>query len=162
MIEGGEEIFESCNNEYWKAPPGGKEDEAEIVIDLKCPMRLETFSVINGFGDFGTKQFTLFGSRNISGPWTELYRGELPPGTEMTEEVYIFLAIISKLLLIFSRKFSAARRLMYLRPALLASMSLGLVTRSTSRTGQSGSSNFKLCPSMGKAVGSVICLLMDL
>ena len=112
MIEGGEEIFESCNNGYWKAPQEQKEDEAEIVIDLKCPIRLEAFSVINGFGDFGTKKVALFGSRNISGPWTELYRGELPPGTEMTEEVYIFLAIISKLHLVFSRKFSAARRLM--------------------------------------------------
>ena len=64
---------------------GGK--EAEIIIDLKCPMWLESFSIMNGFGDFGTNQFSLSGSLNPTGPWTDLYRGELTQGVEMTEEV---------------------------------------------------------------------------
>ena len=83
----GEEILENCNNEYWRAPAGGRGKEAEIIIDLKCPMWLESFSIMNGFGDFGTNQFSLSGSLNPTGPWTDLYRGELTQGVEMTEEV---------------------------------------------------------------------------
>jgi hypothetical protein len=78
---------ESCNNDFWRAQNGKIGDEAEIIIDLKCPMRLETFSIMNGFGSFGTKEFSIFGSREKTGPWTELFRGELQQGIEMTEEV---------------------------------------------------------------------------
>ena len=56
-------------------------------MDLKCPIFLETFKIINGFGNFGTKEYFLFGARNITGPWAELHRGELSEGREMTEEV---------------------------------------------------------------------------
>ena len=84
VITAGENITSSCNNDYWRAPPG---EEAEIIIDMKCSKQLETFSIMNGYGDFGTKKFSLFGSREVTGPWTELYRGELPQGLEMTEEV---------------------------------------------------------------------------
>ena len=93
LLPGGENILESCNNDYWRPAAGKSGEEAEIIIDLKCPMRLEGFSMINGFGDFGTEKFALFGSRNSSGPWTELYRGELLEGVEMTEEV-IFIIMI--------------------------------------------------------------------
>ena len=83
----GENVLESCNNKYWRAPLGKTGNEAEIVIDLNCTRLLETFSVMNGFGNFGTKKFSMFGSREVDGPWDEIYRGELPPGEEMTEEV---------------------------------------------------------------------------
>ena len=83
----GENLLESCNNEYWRSTAGGGGKEAEIIIDLKCPMWLESFLIMNGFGDFGTKQFSLSGSVNLTGPWTDLYRGELTQGVEMTEEV---------------------------------------------------------------------------
>jgi hypothetical protein len=56
---------------------------------MGCSKRLETFSIMNGFGDFGTKEFSLFGSREVDGPWQELYTGKLPKGMEMTEEVSI-------------------------------------------------------------------------
>ena len=81
---------ESCSNDYWKAPNGKTMEEAEIILDLKCPTRLETFSIMNGFGNFGTKKFSLWGARESGGPWTKLYTGELPQGTEMTEEVTCF------------------------------------------------------------------------
>ena len=87
MIPAGENITASCNNEYWRAPAGKK---AEIIVDLGCSKRLETFSIMNGFGNFGTKEFSISGSREVTGPWTELYRGELPQGVEMTEEVHLF------------------------------------------------------------------------
>ena len=77
----------SCNNKYWQAKPGKTGEEAAIIVDLKCSKQLETFSIINGFGSFGTKQFSLLGSRSATGPWTEMYRGELPQGEEMTDEV---------------------------------------------------------------------------
>ena len=82
---------ESCSNDYWKAPNGKTMEEAEIILDLKCPTRLETFSIMNGFGNFGTNKFSLWGAREMEGPWTKLYTGELPPGTEMTEEVTCYL-----------------------------------------------------------------------
>ena len=86
-IPEGENILESCKNTYWRAPSGKTGKEAEIIIDLKCPIQLETFSIMNGFGDFGTKNFSLLGSENLEGPWSELYKGELPQGFEMTAEV---------------------------------------------------------------------------
>ena len=87
----GENVLESCNNEYWRAPLGTTGDEAEIIIDIKCPLRLEKFSIMNGFGEFGTKKFSLFGSRKLNGPWTELYTGEIPQGVEMTDEVRFYI-----------------------------------------------------------------------
>ena len=93
LLPGGENILEACNNDFWKAPARKSGEEVEVTIDFKCPLRLELFSIINGFGNFGTEKFALFGSRNSSGPWTKLYRGQLPQGVEMTEEV-IFVIII--------------------------------------------------------------------
>ena len=87
LMPSGQNIFESCNNEYWRSSRGRTGVEAEFIVDLKCPMLLESFSIINGFGDFGTERFTVFGSRNPGGPWTSLHRGELPEGTEMKKKV---------------------------------------------------------------------------
>ena len=86
----GKNILEPCNNNHWRAPLGKTGEEAEIVIDIKCPLRLETFSIMNGFGDFGTQKFSLFGSRKAEGPWKELYKGDIPQGEEMTKEVKFF------------------------------------------------------------------------
>ena len=80
-------LLDTCNNEYWRAAKGKSGAEAEIIVDLKCPIFLETFKIINGFGNFGTKEYFLFGARKITGPWAELHRGELSEGREMTEEV---------------------------------------------------------------------------
>ena len=83
----GENILETCNNKYWQAPLGKTGEDAEIIIDIKCPIRVETFSIMNGFGKFGTRKFSLIGSRKRDGPWTELYQGEIPQGIELTKEV---------------------------------------------------------------------------
>ena len=85
----GENILELCNNNFWRPPVGKTGEEAEIIVDLKCQTILDTFSILNTFGDFGTKKFSLHGSRNGQGPWTELFQGELAEGMEMTEEVNI-------------------------------------------------------------------------
>ena len=77
--------MKTCSNEAWRAPEG--QTGAEIIVDLKCSVWLETFSIINGFGDFGIKEFTLFGTQSLSEQWTPMYQGELLPGEEMTENV---------------------------------------------------------------------------
>ena len=87
VIPEGDNILETCKNTYWRASSGKTGKEAEIIVDLKCPIQLETFSIMNGFGGFGIKTFSLFGSRELTGLWAELYRGELPPGLEMKDEV---------------------------------------------------------------------------
>jgi hypothetical protein len=109
VIPASENITASCNNEYWRAPAGKTGEDAEIIIDLKCPTRLDSFSIMNGFGDFGIKQYTMIGSQKLDGPWTELYSGELPPGLEMTEEVIIYTHLISYFL--FLRILTVARLL---------------------------------------------------
>ena len=87
----GENVLEDCSNSQWRAPSGKIGSEAEIIIDLKC-LRLEAFSIMNGYETIGTKKFTLFGSRKRDGPWAELYTSELSKGMEMTEEVSKFEA----------------------------------------------------------------------
>ena len=87
VIPESENITTPCNNYYWRAPLEKTGEEAEIIVDLKCSTRLDSFSIMNGFGDFGIKKYSLTGARTLEGPWTELYRGELRPGVEMTEEV---------------------------------------------------------------------------
>ena len=89
-----ENITTPCNNEYWRATTGKTGEESEIILDLKCPKRLDTFSIMNGFGDFGLKKYSLMGSKSLDDPWTELYSGELPPGLEMTEEVVIYITVV--------------------------------------------------------------------
>ena len=88
----GENVLEDCSNSQWRAPDGKIGSEAEIIIDLKCLVRLEAFSIMNGYETIGTKKFTLFGSRKRDGPWTEIFSTELPQGKEMTDEVSKFQA----------------------------------------------------------------------
>ena len=84
---GGNNIFDACNNKYWKSPVGKTGENAELIIDLKCLTLLETFSVVNGFGGFGTKEFSLEGAQSRDGPWTMLHQGELKRGLKLDEEV---------------------------------------------------------------------------
>ena len=89
VLPSSQDILKTCGNEAWRAQEG--KTGAEIIVDLKCSVWLETFSIINGFGDFGIKEFTLFGTQSLSDPWTTMYQGELAPGEEMTEKVTIHL-----------------------------------------------------------------------
>ena len=73
----GATILDECQNEGWNAPEGATGDDAEMVIDMGCPIKLQDISLINGIGDFRTKQFSVFASINTVGPWKILYSGEL-------------------------------------------------------------------------------------
>ena len=84
---GGENILDICNNKYWQSPVGKTGESAELIIDLGCLTLLETFSVVNGFGDFGTEEFSLHGAQSKDGPWTIMYQGMLGRGIIMDEEV---------------------------------------------------------------------------
>ena len=52
-------------------------EKVEIVMDMKCPIELKEVEMINGHGDFITKEFYVFGSHDITGPWKILFGGEL-------------------------------------------------------------------------------------
>ena len=66
----------------WNAAEGSIEEDAELVIDMKCPIKLQEIQIINGDGDFSTKSFTVFGSVDSRGPWTWLYSGGIEEGSE--------------------------------------------------------------------------------
>ena len=51
--------------------------KSEIVMDMKCPIELQAVEIINGVGDFITKDFVIHGSHDITGPWNMLFAGEL-------------------------------------------------------------------------------------
>ena len=76
-----DKIFEECSGGVWNAAEGAIEDEAELVIDMGCPLMLEEIQIINGLGDFSTKSFTVFGSQDSNGPWIQLYVGVLKQST---------------------------------------------------------------------------------
>ena len=61
--------------------------------------------MITGFGNFGTNRFSIWGSRELTGTWNKLYTGELPQGTEMTEEVDLVLLVFGNDLYLFLRTF---------------------------------------------------------
>ena len=86
-LEESDDLSETCNNVMWTPSTKGLEENQSIIFDLKCQTRLESFSIMNGFGDFGIQDYSLQGARNLEGPWTKLYGGELSLGQEMTDEV---------------------------------------------------------------------------
>ena len=52
-------------------------EKSEIVMDMKCPIELQAVEIINGVGDFITKDFVIHGSHVVTGPWNMLFAGEL-------------------------------------------------------------------------------------
>ena len=80
IIQKGEDaanILEECNRELWEAPGGALRNDACLVIDMKCSLKLQEIQMLNGAGEFSTKGFSVFGSNNSTGPWSRLYTGEL-------------------------------------------------------------------------------------
>ena len=73
-------LFDVCNEDAWTAPEGSVGKDAEIVLDMKCPIKLHQIQVTNGAGDFSTKGFTVSGSHSKTGPWSKLYTGEMELG----------------------------------------------------------------------------------
>ena len=77
----GENVLSDCNDEtsdrYWKAPTGRTGSEAELVLELGCMIRMEHISLRNGFGDFGTTKYSLWGARSKRNPWVLLHNGTL-------------------------------------------------------------------------------------
>ena len=70
-------IFDECSQEEWNATEGALGNNAEIVIDLKCPIKLQEIQITNGIGDFSTKGFSIFGSQSSLGPWKRIFSGEM-------------------------------------------------------------------------------------
>ena len=70
-------IIGECSDEPWAAAEEATGENAHMVIDMKCPLKLQEIQLINGVGDFSTKSFSLFGSQESTGPWSRLYTGEM-------------------------------------------------------------------------------------
>ena len=84
----GDHIFDECSDKVWNAPEGAVGEDAEIVIDMKCPIKLLQIQLKNGVGDFSTRDFSVFGSHSSSGPWSKVYTGELKEGaTEVLQSI---------------------------------------------------------------------------
>ena len=81
-----------CNNKQGNADVG---EDAEIIIDMKCPIKLKESEIVNGIGDFGTNKFSIFGSYNSTGPWSKIYSGKLKESiTEVCYFVLNFLQLV--------------------------------------------------------------------
>ena len=92
VLQESENITEPCSNSLWTAPPAKTpEKDIELIVDLKCTTRLSSFTILNGFGLVGVQTYEILGSLYPEGPWTILHTGELPPGSEMTEEVHMLI-----------------------------------------------------------------------
>ena len=82
--EQGMNVLEDCNEnattKYWRTPTGKSGSEAELVLDIGCLIRLDYISLRNGFGDFGTKDFSVWGKRSEDGAWISLHNGTLSRG----------------------------------------------------------------------------------
>ena len=76
-------IFDKCSEEAWKAAEGATGNDAEIVLDYGCPIKLQEVHLLNGDGDFRTKSFSVLGSQSTDGPWKSIITGEM--GTDMDE-----------------------------------------------------------------------------
>ena len=61
-----------CSDKDWTN--GG--ENAEMVIDLKCPEKLLDIQIINAEGDYRTNRFSILGSTNTTA-WTRVFTGEL-------------------------------------------------------------------------------------
>ena len=61
-----------CSDQAWT--DGG--ENAEMIIDLKCPEKLLEIQMMNAEGDYRTNSFSLYGSTNTTA-WTRVFTGEL-------------------------------------------------------------------------------------
>ena len=78
----GGNILEECSGYAWSADEGSSGKDAEIIVDIGCPTKLEEIQILNGVGDFSTKEFSVFGALSSNGPWKRIYKGELKEGKE--------------------------------------------------------------------------------
>ena len=70
-------ILRDCNKEVWRASEGVSGVDAEIIVDMKCPIELQEVQLINGVGEFLVKNFVVYGSNNSSDLWNMLFEEEL-------------------------------------------------------------------------------------
>ena len=75
-------ILEECSGDVWNAAEGATGKDASIVVDMKCPMKLQEVQFVNEVGDFGSRQFSVFGSSSSTGPWKSIYSGAAKEGRE--------------------------------------------------------------------------------
>ena len=82
----------------WEGTKENDREDAELIMDMKCPIELQEIQLINGFGAFQIKEFDVYGSHNSSGPWNMLLEGTLDPDSV---EVKYLIFILSSYFLSF-------------------------------------------------------------
>ena len=75
-------ILEECTDDVWSADEGSSGEDAEIIVDIGCPKKLEEIQILNGIGDFSSKGFSVLGASGSNGPWKRIYKGELKEGKD--------------------------------------------------------------------------------
>ena len=70
-------ILEGCSEGGWNANEGATGENAKIVIDMGCPIKLQNIQLINGAKEFGTKDFSIFSSPKSTGPWSKFFSGSI-------------------------------------------------------------------------------------
>ena len=80
ITKGIPDILNASAENMWKAAVGSKGIDAELVVDMKCPMKLLNIEMINGEGDFGIREFSVHGSKELDGPWKILHQSKLDEG----------------------------------------------------------------------------------
>ena len=74
-------ILELCSEQSWTVEPEDGGNETEIIIDMKCPRKLQEIQLVNHDGNFGTKEFSVLSSTSETGPWVKLFKGDMETGT---------------------------------------------------------------------------------
>ena len=70
-------ILRDCSKKMWEATKQNAGEDAELIMNMKCPIELQEIELINGFGEFQTKEFSVYGSHNSTGIWNMLFEGTL-------------------------------------------------------------------------------------
>ena len=47
---------------------------------MKCPLKLQKLQMINGDSEYSIKEFSIFGSNTMEGPWSKLQSDKLKQG----------------------------------------------------------------------------------
>ena len=73
-------LLDECNTGLWKSKKEDIKEDASILIDMKCPLKLQELQMINGDSEYSIKEFSIFGSNSRKGPWSKLQSDKLKQG----------------------------------------------------------------------------------
>ena len=82
-------LHDNCDE--WTAPKGAIIDDAKLILHLGCHKKITSFQLKNLNKDLGgTKTFSLYVAKTISGPWILIATEQLTQTDTCSEEVVTF------------------------------------------------------------------------